>query len=165
MNASVNARATHLEDFSLGPWFTTDPIEVDEQAIVDYARQFDPQPFHLGHDSAAGTFFGSLAASGWHTASLTMRLMVGSGHAPGWGFVGRAIESLEWPRPTRPGDRLHLEAEVIEIRPSRSRPDLGMLRVKMITRNQNGDPAQVMTCAIVVPTRSGVLQTTEGSGE
>lgn len=146
-------RPTHLEDFRPGPWFRTAPITVHEDAITTFAEQFDPQPFHLGHDSAAGTFFGSLAASGWHTASLTMRLMVNSGYAPEWGFIGRAIESLEWPRPTRPGDSLLLEAEILEVKASRSRPELGMVRVRMTTRNQDDAPAQVMTCAIVVPTR------------
>lgn len=104
MNAPTSAfRPTHLEDFRPGPWFTTEPLEVSEEAIISYASQFDPQPFHLGQESAEGTFFGSLAASGWHTASLTMRLMVTSGYAPEWGLIGRAIESLEWPRPTLSG--------------------------------------------------------------
>jgi acyl dehydratase len=154
--ASMTAtHPTHIEDFTPGPWFITDALTVGEDEIIDFASQFDPQPFHLGHDSAQGTFFGALAASGWHTAGLTMRLLVTSGYTPGWGFIGRAIESLEWPRPTRPGDRLHLEAEILEAKASRSKPELGIVRTRMVTRNQNGDAAQVMICAMVVPTRAG----------
>jgi acyl dehydratase len=144
---------THIEDFQPGPWFVTAPLTVSEDDIVSFASQFDPQPFHLGHDSAKDTFFGSLAASGWHTAGLTMRLLVTSGYTPEWGYIGRAIESLEWPRPTRPGDQLHLETEIIEAKASRSKPELGIVRVRMTTRNQHGEAAQVMVCAMVVPTR------------
>lgn len=144
---------SHLEDYVPGPWFITDSIEVTERDITSFASQFDPQPFHLGPDSAEGTFFGSLVASGWHTAALTMRLMVSSGQTPDWGFIGRAIESLEWPRPTRPGDQLRLEAEILEVRPSRSRPEMGLIKVRFRTLNQRDEEAQRMICVMVVPTR------------
>lgn len=144
--------AVLLADFQVGQRFTSPEIEVTAEAITGFAGQFDPQPFHTAAETAEGTFFGELVASGWHTAALTMRLLVGSDMQPGWGLIGRAIESLEWPRATRPGDRLHLEIEVVEVKASRSRPEMGIVRARIDTLNQRGEQAQTMICAMVVPT-------------
>ena len=106
-----------------------------------YAREFDPQPFHTDPELAKNTFFQGLAASGWHTASITMKLVVESLPMSA-GVIGAGIEELRWPLPTRPGDVLHLESEVLEIIPSRSRPDRAIVRIRCDTKNQNGDVVQ-----------------------
>lgn len=127
------------------------PLTVE--AITAYAREFDPQPFHLDDAAAAKTLFGGLAASGWHTASLTMQLLVRHGLPLAGGIVGGSIDELRWPRPVRPGDRLHIENEVLEVRPSKSRPQQGLVKLKTTTLNQNKEPVQIMTANLIVPRR------------
>ncbi|MEP7344429.1 MAG: MaoC family dehydratase, partial [Gemmatimonadaceae bacterium] len=124
----------------------------DEAQIKEFAAQFDPQPFHLDDEAAKGTFFQGLAASGWHTAGITMRLLVQSGARIAGGLIGAGAE-INWPKPTRPGDVLHVESEVMEMRTLRSRPDLGMVTMRNETRNQHGDVLQVLTSKLVVPRR------------
>jgi acyl dehydratase len=141
----------HLDDLAVGQRFTSRPSELNAQAIKAFAGQFDPQPFHLDEAAAEASLFGGLAASGWHTAALTMRLLVESVPLAG-GVIGAGVE-LAWPRPTRPGDVLTVESEVIEIVPSRSRPDRGTIKLRSETRNQEGLPVQVMTARLVVPRR------------
>lgn len=143
----------HLEDFTVGYTFTTDPVTVTEADITGFATSFDPQTFHTDPVRAGETFFGELIASGWHTAALTMRMMVQSGRAPAWGFIGRGIEKLAWPRPVRAGDTLRVRVEAIEIIPSRSKPQVGTVRLAMTTLNQNDDEVQTMIAAVLVPTR------------
>ena len=116
-----------------------------------YAREFDPQPFHLDEEAARKSLFGGLAASGWHTASLTMRLIVESVPLAG-GVIGSGGE-LSWPRPTKPGDTLRVVTEVLEITPSRSRPDRGMITMRSTTLNQNDEAVQVFTPKVVVQRR------------
>jgi acyl dehydratase len=116
------------------------------------AAQFDPQPFHLDGEAAKATLFGALAASGWHTAAITMKLLVESGLPLMGGIIGSGGE-VSWPRPTRPGDTLTVVSEVEEITPSRSRPDRGMIRVRSETRNQHGETVQVLIAKLVVPRR------------
>lgn len=141
----------YLDDLSVGQRFHAGPVTVTEPEIVAYARQFDPQPFHLDAEAAKDTFFGGLAASGWHTASLTMRLIVQATPFAG-GVIGGGGE-ISWPRATRPGDTLRVESEVLEVQPSRSRPDRGMAVVRTTTLNQNDEPVQVLVAKIIVPRR------------
>lgn len=144
--------AMYLEDFAAGQVFRSGAYEVTEAEILDYARRWDPQPFHLDDAAARGTLFGGLAASGWHTAGMTMRLIVES-FRPAGGVIGGRMESLEWPRPVRPGDVLRVETEVLEVKPSRSKPGQGMLRVRCTTLNQRDEPVQVIMPNLVVPRR------------
>ncbi|HWQ87978.1 MaoC family dehydratase [Brevundimonas sp.] len=136
-----------LEDLHLGQTFVSDSLTVTTEEIKAFARQFDPQPFHLDEDAAKDSLFGGLAASGWHTAALTMRLLVEAFPLAG-GLVGAGGETT-WPRPTRPGDALSVHVEVLEITPSRSRPDRGMIRTRTETRNQHGEAVQISTTRIV----------------
>ena len=141
----------YLEDLNVGQKFASRLQKVDAEAIKAYARQFDPQPFHLDEEAARKSLFGGLAASGWHTASLTMRLIVESVPLAG-GVIGSGGE-LSWPRPTKPGDTLRVVTEVLEITPSRSRPDRGMITMRSTTLNQNDEAVQVFTPKVVVPRR------------
>jgi len=125
--------------------------------IVEFAQRFDPQPFHLDEEAAKSTFFQGLAASGWHTASITMRLLTQSGLPLADGVIGSGGE-IQWPRPTRPGDVLHVESEVLEVTPSRSRPERGMVVVRSETRNQHGEVLQRLTTKLVVSRRPAAKQ-------
>jgi len=145
----------YLEDLSVGQRFTTGTLTVTEAEIKEFAGRFDPQPFHLDDAAARQTLFGGLAASGWHTAAMTMRLLVEGGAPLAWGIIGGGGE-IAWPRPTRAGDVLHVEGEVLEITPSKSKPDRGMVLMKSETRNQNGYAVQVTSMKLVVPRRDPV---------
>jgi acyl dehydratase len=151
--ASYNPGVLYLEDFAVGQKFASGRLKVDEQRIKSFAAEFDPQPFHLDDDAARSTMFRGLAASGWHTAAMTMRLLVESELKPAGGIVGAGFDEFRWPRPVRPGDELRLEIEVMEVRPSKSRPDQGLIKVKTTTVNQNGEPVQVSVGNLVVPRR------------
>jgi len=142
----------HLEDLRVGQRFRSGTHALDEAQIKSFARQFDPQPFHVDDDQARDTLFGGLAASGWHTAAITMRLMVGGVPLAG-GIIGAGGE-INWPKPTRPGDVLHVESEIVEVTPSRSRPDRGMVTVRSETLNQRGETVQVLTAKLIVPRRA-----------
>jgi acyl dehydratase len=126
---------------------------LDEAQILAFAKQFDPQPFHLDHEAAKATLFGGLAASGWHTAAVTMRLLVGGGLPLAGGIIGAGGE-ISWPKPTRPGDVLHVETEVVSVTPSASRPDRGRVVVRSQTLNQHGDVLQQSTYKLVVPRKA-----------
>jgi acyl dehydratase len=142
----------YLDDLRIGQRFTSGTHIVDEAQIMSFARQFDPQPFHLDHDAAKHTLFGGLAASGWHTAAMTMRLLVDSGLPLAGGILGAGGE-IAWPQPTRPGDALQVESEVLEITPSRSRPDRGLAVIRCLTRNQRNEVVQSLTAKLIVPRR------------
>ena len=141
-----------LDDLRVGQRFNSGSHAVDEAQIKAFAGQFDPQPFHLDDAAAKGTLFGGLAASGWHTAAITMRLLVDGGAPIAGGIVGAGGE-ISWPKPTRPGDILQVESEVLEVTPSRSRPDRGMVTVRSETRNQRGEVVQILTAKLIVPRR------------
>ena len=151
------AQRLHLEDLSVGQRFTSGTHAVDAAQIKAFAAQFDPQPFHLDDDAAKGTLFAGLAASGWHTAAITMRLLVESGLPIAGGIIGSGGE-VSWPKPTRPGDVLHVVSEIEEVTPSRSRPNRGMVSVRSETRNQRDEVVQVLTSRLVVPRRVAALQ-------
>jgi acyl dehydratase len=143
----------YLEDFAVGQKFASRRLKVDAERIKSFAAEFDPQPFHLDDAAARSTIFGGLAASGWHTAAMTMRLLVESELKPAGGIVGAGFDEFRWPRPVRPGDELHLDIEVMEVRPSKSRPDQGLIKLRTTTVNQNGEPVQVSVGNLVVPRR------------
>jgi len=143
----------YFEDFAVGQVYRSDSLTVDTAAIKTFAAQFDPQPFHLDEVAAKSTLFGGLAASGFHTAALTMRLLVDSGAPIAGGIIGGGLDELRWPRPTRPGDTLHTESEVVEVRSSRSRSREGLVKMRTTTLNQNGEPVQIMVANLLVPKR------------
>ena len=145
----------YLEDFAIGQVYGSGRLNVDAAGIKRFAAEFDPQPFHLDDEAARATFFGGLAASGWHTAALTMRLLVESELRPAGGIVGAGFDEFRWPRPVRPGDELHVESEILEVLPSKSRPTQGMVKVRTTTLNQNGEAVQVSVGNLVVPRRPG----------
>ena len=142
----------YLDDLQIGQRFTSGTHVVDEEQIKAFARQFDPQPFHLDNEAARETLFAGLAASGWHTAALTMRLLVESGMPLAGGIIGAGCE-LDWPNPTRAGDTLRVESEVSDVRPSQSRPDRGVVTVRSLTRNQRDEVVQRLTAKLIVPRR------------
>ena len=154
MRSSPGGGEFYLDDLSVGQGFVSASHKVDESEIKAFARQFDPQPFHLNERAAEITIFAGLAASGWHTAAITMKLLVESVPLSG-GIVGAGGE-IAWPNPTRPGDVLRVESKVAEITPSRSRPDRGMVVMRSETLNQNGKAVQVLTAKLVVPRRVAV---------
>ena len=142
-----------LEDLRVGQRFVSGTHRIDEGQIRAFAGQFDPQPFHLDAEAATEALFGGLVASGWHTAAITMRLLVESGLPIAGGIIGAGGE-ITWPSPTRPGAILQVESEVLELRPSRSRPDRGLATVRSETRNQLGEVVQVLIAKLVVPRRA-----------
>ena len=144
-----------LEDFAVGQIFRSGPLRVDKERIKTFAAEFDPQPFHLDEKAARDTIFGGLAASGWHTAAVTMRLLVESDLRPAGGIVGGGFDEFRWSRPVRPGDELRIESEVLEVRPSWSRPDQGLIKVRTTTLNQNDEAVQVTVGNLVVKRRCG----------
>jgi acyl dehydratase len=153
----MHAEATdvrYFEDFAVGQRFrSTGTATVTAEEIKRFAASYDPQPFHLDEEAARATFFGGLAASGWLTAALTMRLMVQSDIRPAGGNIGAGVEELRWPIAVRPGDVLRVEMEVLEVRASRSRPDIGIVKTQATTLNQKGEVVQVSRPTLVVKTR------------
>ena len=143
----------YLDDLHVGQRFSSATHLIDAEKIKAFARRFDPQPFHLDEAAAKAMFFGELVASGWHTAAVTMRLQVESGLPLAGGIIGAGGE-MSWPRPTRPGDRLTVFSEILEIKPSRSRPDRGTVTVRSETRNQRGEVVQILTARLIVPRRA-----------
>lgn len=139
-----------LEDLQVGDRFGSGTYEVTEQGIVDFAQEFDPQPFHLDLDAATRSVFRGLAASGWHTAAMSMQLFVTGDLKLAGGSIGLGVDSLEWPRPVRPGDILRLETEIVEVRPSKSKPDRGIIRIRNVTTNQDGEVVQSFLASVLV---------------
>ena len=153
----------YLEDIHPGQRFTSGSHLIDEEQILAFAKEFDPQPFHLDDEAAKDSLFGGLAASGWHTAAITMRLQVESGLPLAGGIIGAGGE-LAWPRPMRAGDLLQVESEVLEVKPSQSRPDRGMITVRSETRNQRGEVVQILTAKLIAYRRpSAAEEPTNGS--
>ncbi len=148
----------YLEDFAVGQVFNTGRLSVDKEQIFTFARQFDPQPFHLDEDAARNSPFQGLAASGWHTAALTMRLMVDGEFKPAGGILGVGFDELSWPRAVRPGDELRAQSEVLDVRASKSRPDRGLIRVRTTTFNQNDETVMMFTGNLLVPKRPAAAQ-------
>ena len=139
----------YLEDLEVGQRFKTRTHPLTQDEIIAFGRDYDPQPFHLDPEAAEHSFFAGLAASGWHTAAITMRLQVESGPPLAGGLIGASVE-LSWPRPTRPGDILRVESEILEVKPSRSKPDRGMITLKSETKNQKDEVVQTQTAKLLV---------------
>ena len=142
----------YFDDLHVGQRFVSGTHRIDENEIKEFAEQFDPQPFHLDAEAAKETLFEGLVASGWHTAAISMRLLVDGVPIAG-GIIGAGGE-IAWPKPTRPGAVLHVESEIIDVKPSRSRPDRGVATIRSETRNQLGEIVQVFTAKLIVPRRT-----------
>jgi acyl dehydratase len=153
-SAGGSVTARYFEDFAIGQKFASGRTRIDAAGIKAFAARFDPEPFHLDEAAAArNPLLGGLTASGWHTASLTMRLLVDSEFKPVGGIVGLGVDEIRWPRSVRPGDELHLETVILEARLSQSRPENGVIKVRTTTFNQNNDPVQILISNVLVPRR------------
>jgi acyl dehydratase len=144
-----------LEDFAVGQQFSSGRLLIDGERTHAFAAEFDPQPFHLDEAAARESFFGELTASGWYTAAISMRLLLDTGLNPAGGYIGAGAEGFRWPRPVRPGDELRVECEVIDVRASTSRPDRGLINVRMTTLNQDDEAALTFIANLVVQRRQG----------
>ncbi len=143
----------YFEDLKVGDRFESQPYSVSEEQIVAFAREFDPQPFHVDRDVAATTMFGGIFASGWHTAAITMRLFVQTLNFAE-GAIGLGVDELRWPNAVKPGDVLQVETEILDVRGSRSRPTQGIIRIRNVTTNLRGEVVQTMFASALVPRRS-----------
>ncbi len=147
------SEAIFLEDLFPGRRFTAGSVMVDAEEVKRFAALYDPQPFHMDEEAgAAHPLFGRLAASGWHTAGMTMRMVVQAIGGISGGIVGGGGE-IQWTKPVYPGDTLRVEIEVLEVAPSRSRPDRGSALMRNTTFNQDDEPVQIFTVRVVVPKR------------
>lgn len=157
--ATINGetKSLYFEDLHVGQRFVSGTHELDESQIKAFAKEFDPQPFHLDGEAAKGSFFEGLVASGWHTASITMRLIVQGGLPIAGGLIGAGGE-ISWPKPTRPGAVLHVESEIVELKPLRSRPDRGLATVRSETRSQTGETVQVLLAKLVVSRKTSSFE-------
>jgi acyl dehydratase len=142
-----------FEDLKIGMRFRSGEVVVDLERVKSFAAEFDPQPFHLDEAAARGSRFGGLVASGWHTAAMTMKLLVASELRIAGGLIGLGVDELQWPAAVRPGDVLHAESEVLEMQPSRSGAPRGIIVVRTTTFNQDGTVIQQMTAKMLVPRR------------
>ena len=140
----------YLEDFAVGQTFGSGRLRIDKERTIAFAAEFDPQPFHLDEAAARRSIFGGLTASGWHTAALTMRLLVESELEPAGGIIGAGLDECRWPRPVHPGDELRIECEVIEVRPSKSRPQQGLIKLRTATLNQDDEVVLLHVVNLVV---------------
>jgi acyl dehydratase len=144
--------ALYLDDLAVGRTFATRSVTLTTEGCKTFAAEFDPQPFHLDEDAARRSMFGGLAASGWYTASLSMRLLVEGELTIAGGLIGLGGD-ITWPRPTYPGDTIHVETEVLAVRTSESKPDRGIVTVRNQTVNQRGEPVQIAVVKMLVPAR------------
>jgi acyl dehydratase len=150
MTSEADSGRLYFDDLKVGQRFISRKRRVEEAEIKAFAREFDPQPFHLDNEAAERSMLAGLAASGWHTAGITMRLLVETGLPLAGGLIGAGGE-ISWPRPTRPGDVLQVESEIVALIPSRSRPDRGVAKLRMVTRNQRDEEVQIFVATLVVP--------------
>ena len=141
--------ARYLEDFTVGSTTVTPSIVVDKARMMAFAAEFDPQPFHLDEAAAKASIFGAISASGWYTAALSMRMVVDGQMIVAGSTVGLGWEEFRWPHAVYAGDELHVESEVIEMRPSKSKPNQGVVRIRQTTLNQRGEPVMTGVVAIM----------------
>ena len=144
----------YFDDLKAGDRFKSESLNVTEKQLIEFAHKFDPQMFHLSRKSAERSIFKGLIASGWHTAAITMRLFVQTLNFAE-GAIGLGVDELRWPRVVRPGDVLTVETEIVDLRPSRSRPNHGIIRLRNVTTNQRGEIVQTMLASAMVPRRAG----------
>jgi acyl dehydratase len=142
----------YFDDLKAGDRFESANFSVTADAIIEFGRQWDPQSFHIDPTLAKQTMFDGLIASGWHTAAITMRLFVQTLDFAE-GAIGLGVDELQWPTPVRPGDVLRVETEILELRPSRSKPSHGIIRLRNTTRNQQNEVVQTMYASALVPKR------------
>jgi acyl dehydratase len=155
MTAPRSARPlAYLQDLEVGQRFVSGTHQLDAAQVIAFATEFDPQPFHLSDAAAKESFFGGLVASGWHTAAITMRLLVEGELQIAGGMIGGGGEA-RWPTATRPDDLLQVFSEIVEVSPSRTKPDRGSILLRSETRNQHGEIVQLLTARLVVPRRPG----------
>jgi acyl dehydratase len=143
----------YFNDLKRGDRFHSETYSVTEDGIIAFAREFDPQSFHLDPATAERTIFKGLIASGWHTAAITMRLFVRTLNFAE-GAIGLGVDELRWPNPVRPGDLLRVETEIVDLRISRSKPSHGIVRLRNVTKNQRDEVVQTMSAAALVPRRA-----------
>ncbi len=143
----------YFDDLKSGDKFHTAEYEMTEAEIIGFGKKFDPQAFHTDPAAAGSTLFGRIVASGWHTAAVSMRLMVLGEMDLDGGVIGQGMESLRWPRPVLPGDRLRVVTEIEELRPAPARPDRGLIKLRCRTYNQHGKVVQDMTATLLVARR------------
>lgn len=145
----------YFDDFRIGQKFKSDrSVRVTAQEITEFAEKYDPQPFHLDEAAGRSTFFKGLAASGWLTAAIVMRLRVETIHVVG-GMIGAGVEEIRWTEPVRPGDSLHTDTEVIGLRRSKKRPELGLVTIYTLTLNQREEVVMKSTVKFLAPLRAG----------
>jgi acyl dehydratase len=147
INVQMNRR--FFEDLKVGDRFKSQTYEVTEEQIIFFAREFDPQPFHLDRVVADKTMFEGLIASGWHTAAITMRLFVQTLNFAE-GAIGLGVDELRWPTAVKPNDVLQVETEIVDLRESQSKPSHGIVRLRYVTTNQRGDIVQTMYASALV---------------
>ena len=147
----------YFEDLKAGERFKSGTYSVSEEQIISFAREFDPQPFHLDTAAARKTMFESLIASGWHIAAITMRLFVQALNFAE-GAIGLGVDELRWPNAVRPSDVLQVETEIVDLRVSRSKPTHGVVRLRYVTTNQRGEIVQTMMASALVSRRSSNKQ-------
>jgi acyl dehydratase len=150
--ANLGMKEHYFDDLKAGDRFKSKRLEVTEKQLIEFAHKFDPQMFHLNRKSAERTIFKGLIASGWHTAAMTMRLFVQTLNFAE-GAIGLGVDELRWPQVVRPGDVLRVETEIVELRPSRSKPNYGIIRLRNVTTNQRGEIVQTMLASAMVPRR------------
>ena len=150
----MTAQERYLEDYAVGQTFGSGSARVEADRMTSFAAEFDPQPFHLSDQGAGNTIFGALAASGWYTAAITMRLLVGGELKPAGGVVGLGFDELRWPKPVRPGDELRVSSEILDVRTSKSRSDQGVIKVRTTTTNQAGEAVQFTVGNLLVRRRA-----------
>jgi acyl dehydratase len=150
----------YYDDLKVGDRFQSEPLDVREHELIEFAHKFDPQMFHLNPKRAERTIFKGLIASGWHTAAMTMRLFVQTLNFTE-GAIGLGVDELRWPNAVRPGDTLRVETEIVDLRPSRSKPSHGIVRLRNVTTNQRGEIVQTMTASAMIPQRKADNKTTD----
>ena len=144
----------YFEDLEVGAETHFGSYEVTREEVLEFARKYDVQPFHLSDEAAAKTHFGRLAASGWHTAAMTMAVIsrhVVEHEQAGLGSPG--IDELRWTRPVYPGDTLHVQGKIVDRRPSRSKPEMGSFRTQTTVTNQDGAPVMSFTSIVLIRRR------------
>jgi acyl dehydratase len=154
MNKRDRMKELYFDDLKIGDRFRSESLNVTEKEVIEFAYKFDPQMFHLNHKAAERTLFKGLIASGWHTAAVTMRLFVQT-LSFAEGAIGLGVDELRWPNAVRPGDVLTVETEILDLRPSRSKPGYGIIRLRNVTTNQHGEIVQTMLASVLVPRRAG----------
>src|SRR5213076_3484411 len=160
VSAIVTMREQYFDDLKVGDRFRSEPFQVKEKDLIEFAHKFDPQMFHLNRKSAERTIFKGLIASGWYTAAMTMRLFVQTLNFAE-GAIGLGVDELRWPNVVRPGDLLTVETEIVDLRPSRSRPGYGIIRLRNVTTNQRDEVVQTMLASAMLPRRPKDNRTTD----